>query len=80
MKTSLENKFWEMVTDFVIIASFFAPFIVDRERCKLNGRSDVEANRENERSMLLLRFQVVVKTLNLEISRSHLVDYVKELY
>ena len=32
-KTSLDNKFWEMVSDyFVIMASSFALFNVDRER------------------------------------------------
>ena len=43
-------------------------------RCKWTGRSEV--NIENE------RFTVVCcrKTLNLKLSRSHLADYVKELY
>ena len=60
------------------LSSFFlASLIVDRARCKWTGRSAAEVNIENKR---LLCVYVVVKTLNLEISRCHLADYVKELY
>lgn len=44
----------------------------------LKLRSTIEVNTENER--LLLYVQVVVETLNLEISRCHLADYAKEMY
>ena len=65
-KTSLENKHLRI------------SFIVDSARCKWTGRSAVEVNLGNKRFTVVCFY--VVKTLNLEISRCHLADYVKELY
>ena len=39
----------------------------------------VEVNIKNERFTVVCS-RVVIKTLNLEVSRCHLADYVKELY
>ena len=54
---------------------FLGSLIFDRARGKWIGRSVVEVNIENERFLFCV--DVVVKTLNLEISRCHLADYVK---
>ena len=58
----------------MIIELLRRTFIVDRARCKWTGRGAVEVNIENERFTTVLCVDVVVKTLNLEISRSHLAD------
>ena len=75
MKTLIENKHLRNGGYFC----FFLPsFIVDRACCKWTGRGADEVNKRMK--YLLLCVDVVVKTLNLEISRCHLADYVKELY
>ena len=73
-ETSPENKLLENGGYFRNYCCFLASFIVDRARCKYTGRSAVEVNKR----MKDLLLGVVVKTLNVEISRCHLADYVKE--
>ena len=77
-ETSPENKLLGNGGYFRNYCCFLASFIVDRARCKWTGRSAVEVNKRMKD--LLLGVHVVVKTLNVEISRCHLADYVKELY
>ena len=50
----------------------------DRARGKWTGRRAVEVYIDGMKDLLFC-VHVVVKTLNLEISRCHLADYVKEL-
>ena len=78
-KASLENKHLTNSDYFVIIASSSNPLLFERARSKWTGRSAFEVNVENERFTVVC-VHVVVKPLNLEISRCHLVDYIKELY
>jgi len=77
-KTSLEKKHLGIWYIFCGHCFFLASFIVDSARCKWTGRSTVEVNLGNKRFTIVCFY--VVKTLNLEFSRCHLADYVKELY
>ena len=52
--------------------------MVDRARCKWTRRSAVEVIIESERFIVVC--SSCRENLNLEISRCHLADYVKELY
>ena len=63
-KTSLENERLGNGDRFAIIVSSLHPLLLTEHAAK----------------DLLLCGHVVVETLNLEISRFHLADYVKELY
>ena len=60
---------------------FQACFVVDRAQFKWKGRSPVELKIEKERFTVVLLYVVSgVKTLNLEILRCRLADYVTEPY
>ena len=59
---------------FVIIELLRRTFIVDRARCKWTGTVEAPLKFLWRMKDLLLCVGVVVKTLNLEISRSHLAD------
>ena len=70
------QKLWRSFLQFNLgLLLIPCTFTVYRARCKRTGRSTVQVNNiDNE------RFTVVVVSLNLEISRCYLVDYVKESY
>ena len=76
-KRHLQIDIWEMVTILWLLLPCI--FIVGKARCKWTSRSVDEVNIENERFTVVC-FDVVVKTVNLEISRCHLAGYVKEFY
>ena len=59
----------------MIVASSSHPLLLTKHAAKTTGRSTVGERMKD----LLLCVDVVNKTLNLEISRCHLTDYVKEL-
>ena len=73
-KTSLKNKRYLRNVDYFAIVVFCSHSVLfsDKLRYRWTGRSIVELNIENE--SLLLYVHVVVKTLNLEISRCRLAD------
>ena len=81
-KSSLENKHLCKRDYFSIIPSYLHPSTVDKVRSQLmTGCSAVEVNRTRNERFAHERFvHVVVKTLNLEILRYHLADYVKGMY
>ena len=66
-----------MVTIFVIISSSSHPLLLTDRAA--NGLVEASLKQIQRMKDLLLFVYVVVKTLNLEISRCHLADYVKEL-
>ena len=68
---------WWLFCDY---SFFLASFIVDRTRCKWTGWSAVEVNIIIENEIFAVVCSRCVKTLNLETSRCHLADYVKEFY
>ena len=72
---SLENKHLGNGDYFVIITSSFNPLLLTEHAA--NGLVEVPLQRMKD---LLLSVHVVVKTLNLELSRGHLADYGKEFY
>ena len=77
-KTSLENKRLENGDHFQIIASSSHPILLIEHAA--NAQVEAPLKLILRMKDLLLRVHVVVKTLNLEISRCHLADYVKECY
>ena len=76
-KTSLENKHLANGDYFQIIASSSHPILLKEHAAK--GQVEAPLKLILRMKDLLLCVHVVVKTLNLEISRCHLADYVKEL-
>ena len=76
-KTSLENKHLGNGDYFQIIASSSHPILLKEHAAK--GQVEAPLKVILRMKDLLLCVHVVVKTLNLEISRCHLADYVKEL-
>ena len=66
------------MTIFVIIASSSHPLLLTEHAT--DGLVEAPLNYIQRIKDFLLCVHVVVKTLNLEISRCHLADYVKELY
>ena len=76
-KTSLQNKHLGNGYYFQIIASSSHPILLIEHAA--NGQVEAPLKLKLRMKDLLLRVHVVVKTLNLEISRCHLADYVKEL-
>ena len=76
-KTSLENKHLGNGDYFQIIASSSHPILLTGHAA--NGQVEAPLKLILKMKDLLLLVHVVVKTLNLEISRCHLADYVKEL-
>ena len=77
-KTSLENKHLGNGYYFQIISSSSHPiFLIEHAA---HGQVEAPLKLILRMKDLLLRVHVVVKTLNLEISRCHLADYVKELW
>ena len=76
-KTSIENKHLGNGYYFQIIASSLHPILLIEHAA--NGQVEASLKLILRMKDLLLRVHVVVKTLNLEISRCHLADYVKEL-
>ena len=76
-KTSLENKHLGNGDYFQITASSSHPILLIEHTA--NGQVEAPLKLILRMKDLLLRVHVVVKTLNLEISRCHLADYVKEL-
>ena len=76
-KTPLENKQLGNGYYFQIIAFSSHPILLVEHAA--NGQVEVPLKLILRMKDLLLRVHVVVKTLNLEISRCHLTDYVKEL-
>ena len=77
-KTSLENKHLGNGCYFQIIASFSHPILLTEHAA--NGQVEAPLKLTLRMNDSLLRVHVVAKTLNLEISRCHLADYVKELH
>ena len=75
-KTSLENKQFGNGDYFQIIASSSHPVLLIEHAA--NGQVEAPVKLILRKKDLLLRVHVVVKTLNLEISRCHLADYVKQ--
>ena len=67
-----------LIVTILRLLLLLAFFIVDKLRYRWTGRSAVTLNRETERFTVCVH--VVVKAINLEISRCQLADYVKELY
>ena len=76
-KTSLENKHWGNGYYFQIIACSSHPILLIEHPA--NGQVEAPLKLILRMKDLPLRVHVVVKTLNLENSRCHLADYVKEL-
>ena len=77
-ETSLKNKHL-CNDDYFAIIAFCSHSILLTNYAK-NRPLGVPYNQLWRMKDLLLGVQVFVKTLNLEISRSRLADYVKELY
>ena len=76
-KTSLENKHLGNANYFKIISSSSHPILLIEHAA--NGQVEAPLKLILRMKDLLLSVHVVDKTLNFEISRCHLVDYVKEL-
>ena len=75
---SLENKYLGNGDYFVIIAS--SSYLLLLTEHVANGLVEAPLKWILRMTDLLLCVHVVVKTLNFEISRCHLADYVKELH
>ena len=76
-KTSLENKHLGNAKYFQIISSSSHPILLIEHAA--NGQVEAPLKLILRMKDLLLSVHVVDKTLNFEILRCHLVDYVKEL-
>ena len=73
----IQNKHLGNGDYYVIIASSSHPLFLTEHAA--NGLVEAPLKWTQRMKDLLLCVHVVVKTLNLEISRRHLADYVKEL-